>query len=135
VSTSIEPSPISTVAARHAAAVTFIDTHQAQHLHDDQLIARCASHLMVVFSVSRRLAYDSVLHALNEVQMRTHPAYVDISHSTAYVVHVVDPRDGRTVAFTASELMQLAGKRTALHADVTDASHLVQACGRKASVN
>jgi hypothetical protein len=132
VSTSIEPSPASTIAACHAAAVAFIDVHQAQHLHDEQLIARCASHLMALHSIPRRVAIDSALHALAEVQMRTHPAYVDINHSTSYVIHVVDPRDGRTVAFTASELMQIAAPK--LDASV-DGNRLVQLCGRRADVS
>lgn len=132
MSTAIKPNHDNTFAERHASAVAFIDQHQAQHLHDEQLIARCASRLMREYNIPERMAIDAALHALAEVQARTQPAHVDISRSTSHVIHVVDPRDGRTVAFTASELLQIAAAKPDVPAD---GERLVRLCGRRADLN
>lgn len=131
MSVEIKQDPANLCADRHQCAIAFIDAHSAQHLHDDQLIDRCARHIMAHFPVSRRLAIDIALHALHDVQSRERPAYVDINHSTSYVVQVIDPRSGRTVAFTASELLTLAENKADAIADL---KHAVRACGRRADL-
>lgn len=115
-------------AERHRQAVRFIEQHQGQHLDTDPLVRRCAAHLMAHAAADRQTALEVALHALADVQARTVPAVVDMHHSTSHVVRVVDPGSGRTVAFTASELMQLANAK----ALAADPRHAIAACGRPA---
>lgn len=119
-----------TAATRHRAALVFIEQHQAQHLDNDQLIRRCASHVMTRFHVPEHVATDAALHALAEIQAQNTPARVNIDRSTMAVVMVTDPRNGRTFAFTASELLELATSKAPPAAN--DPVRLVAVCGRRA---
>lgn len=117
-----------TFEARFRVASDFIEQYAAQHLDEQPLLARCAAEVMRRFDVSQRMAMHDALHALAAYQARRLPAYVDINHSTSSVVYVANPRTGRLVVFTASELLTLADEhRTASNADTA-----ALRCGRRA---
>lgn len=100
-------------AARHHAALQFIEHHEAQYLDQEQLIVSCAGHLMAECRVEDSFkAHELAMAALAEFQTRTQPAWVDISLSTAYVVRVVNPVTEQVYCFTAAELVRI-GEREA----------------------
>jgi len=100
-------------AARHHAAVQYIEQHESQHLDQEQLIVACAAYLMAEHRVEDAFkAHELAMAALAAYQARTQPAWVDISTSTAYVVRVVNPVTEQVHCFTAAELVQI-GERDA----------------------
>jgi|GEM_PF-1078765 len=112
------------------SATRFIVTHQAEHLDSEQLIKRCCAHLMVTTGITEHAAQHYAMHALAELQAKHVPAYFDISHSTSFVVRVVDPTTGHAYALTASDVLQMA---TLHHGnDHDDTAHATQQCGRRA---
>lgn len=99
-------------AARHYAALQYIEAHESQHLDEEQLIVACAGQLMAEHRVNDTFkAHSLAIAALAEYQARTQPAWVDISLSTAYVVRVVNPVSGEVACFTAAELIRIAEDR------------------------
>jgi hypothetical protein len=118
----------------HAAALIysatrFIVTHQAEHLDSEQLVKRCCAHLIATTGITENAAQHYAMHALAELQAKHVPAYFDISHSTSYVIRVVDPATGHAYALTASDVLQMA--RTHGEGD-HDTTHITQQCGRRA---
>ena len=91
-------------------------------------LEHCAAEVMRHFDVSQRTATHDALHALAAYQARRLPAYVDINHSTSAVVYVANPRTGRLVVFTASELLTLADE----HRTASNADRAAMRCGRRA---
>jgi len=112
------------------SATRFIVTHQAEHLDSDQLVKRCCAHLMASTGITESAAQHYAMHALAELQAKHVPAYFDISHSTSYVVRVIDPITGHAYALTASAVLQLATSQHEHGHD--DAAHITQQCGRRA---
>jgi phosphopantetheinyl transferase len=112
------------------SATRFIVTHQAEHLDNEQLIKRCCAHLMTTTGITESAAQHYTMHALAELQAKHAPAYFDISHSTSYVVRVVDPTTGNAYALTASDVLQIA-KAQHDHSNGPMA-HVTQQCGRRA---
>lgn len=119
----------------HAATLTlratqYLEQHQAQHLDNDQLVKRCCAHLVATTGITEAAASSYTMHALADIQARHVPAYIDMSHSTSYVVRVVDPRTGNVYQLTASDVLQLAQA----HNDAPpDPAHSIQQCGRSAA--
>jgi hypothetical protein len=98
--------------ARHHAAVLYIDQHAAMHLHEENLLQACAAELVANYGVlDAHAALAIAMGALAEVQVRTCPAWIDISLSTSLVCRVVDPVSGQVAHFTAAELIQIAQER------------------------
>lgn len=119
----------------HAAALVhsaarFIVTHQAQHLDNEQLVKRCCAHLMATSGITESAAQHYAMHALADLQAKHVPAYFDISHSTSYVMRVVDPTTGHAYALTASDVLQMAKAQHESGHD--DSAHITQQCGRRA---
>jgi hypothetical protein len=112
------------------SATRFIVTRQAEHLDSEQLIKRCCAYLMASTGISESAAHHYAMHALAELQAKHVPAYFDISHSTSYVVRVIDPTTGHAYALTASDVLQLATSQHEHRHD--DTAHITQQCGRRA---
>jgi len=112
------------------SATRFIVTHQAEHLDSEQLVKRCCAHLMTTTGITESAAQHYAMHALAELQARHVPAYFDISHSTSYVMRVVDPTTGLAYALTASDVLQIA--KTQHESGHEHAPHITQQCGRRA---
>ena len=112
------------------SATRFILTHQAEHLDSEQLVRRCCAHLMATNGITESAAQHYAMHALAELQAKHVPAYFDISHSTSYVVRVVDPTTGHAYALTASDILQMAKMHHDGSADGT--AYITQQCGRRA---
>jgi hypothetical protein len=112
------------------SATRFLVTHQAEHLDSEQLIARCCAHLMATTGITESAAQHYTMHALAELQAKHAPAYFDISHSTSYVVRVVDPTTGHAYALTASDVLQIA--KAQREQGNEHAAHATQQCGRRA---
>jgi hypothetical protein len=112
------------------SATRFIVSHQAEHLDSEPLIKRCCAHLMATAGLTESAAQHYAMHALAELQAKHVPAYFDISHSTSYVVRVVDPTNGHAYALTASDILQMATMQHEHGHD--DAAHITQQCGRRA---
>jgi hypothetical protein len=112
------------------SATHFIVTHQAEHLDSDQLIKRCCAHLMASTGITESAAQHYTMHALAELQAKHVPAYFDISHSTSYVVRVIDPTTGLAYALTASDILQMARVQT--ESNPRNTAHIAQQCGRRA---
>jgi len=111
------------------SATRFIVAHQAEHLDSEQLVKRCCAHLMATAGIAENLAQHYTMHALADLQAKHVPAYFDISHSTSYVVRVVDPTTGHAYALTASDVLQMAR----MHSEGNlDAARITQQCGRRA---
>lgn len=127
----IESDQKNTPEARFKVAIAFLDAHAAQHLDEAQLITRCTASIMERFDVSQRTANHDALHALAATQAREVPAYVDINHSTSHVVYVSNPRTGRLIAFTASELFAMAEEQ---RSTVQDNDFAAARCGRRADL-
>jgi hypothetical protein len=111
-------------------ATRFIVTHQAEYLDNEQLVKRCCAHLMATAGITESTAQHYTMHALAELQAKHVPAYFDISHSTSYVVRVVDPATGHGYALTASDVLQMAKVQSESARD--DSAHITQQCGRRA---
>ena len=111
------------------SATRFIVTHQAEHLDSDQLIKRCCAHLMATAGIAESAAQHYTMHALADLQAKHVPAYFDISHSTSYVIRVVDPTTGHAFALTASDVLQMA---TMQGEHPHNTAHITQQCGRRA---
>lgn len=111
------------------SATRFIVSHHAEHLESEQLVKRCCAHLMATTGITENAAQHYTMHALAELQARHVPAYFDISHSTSYVVRVVDPTTGHAYALTASDVLQMAKVQHDNGHD--DAAHITQQCGRR----
>jgi len=112
------------------SATRFIVTHQAEHLDSDQLVKRCCAHLMATNGITESAAQHYAMHALAELQAKHIPAYFDISHSTSYVVRVVDPTTGHAYALTASDVLQMAKMHN--DGDADGIAYITQQCGRRA---
>lgn len=112
------------------SATRFIVSHQAEHLDSEPLVKRCCAHLMATAGLTESAAQHYAMHALAELQAKHVPAYFDISHSTSYVVRVVDPSCGHAYALTASDILQIATMQHERGHD--DAAHVTQQCGRRA---
>lgn len=111
------------------SATCFIVTHQAEHLDNEQLIKRCCAHLMATAGIAESAAQHYTMHALADLQAKHVPAYFDISHSTSYVIRVVDPTTGHAFALTASDVLQMARMQGEHPHNIT---HITQQCGRRA---
>jgi uncharacterized protein (DUF934 family) len=99
-------------AARHYAALRYVEQHETQHLDENQLLIACAAHLMADHQVECTYkAHAYAVSALAALQSRTQPAWIDIDCSTADVVRVVNPVSNQGACFTAAELMRLAEER------------------------
>lgn len=118
-----------TAEARFRVASAFMEQQAAQYLDEQQLVTRCAAEVMARFDVSQRTATNDAMHALAAHQARRVPAYVDVQHSTSAVVYITNPRTGRLVAFTASELLTLADEH---RATTQDGDLATARCGRRA---
>ena len=112
------------------SATRFIVMHQAEHLDSEQLVKRCCAHLMATNGITESAAQHYAMHALAELQAKHIPAYFDISHSTSYVVRVVDPTTGHAYALTASDVLQWAKAHNDDGHD--DTAYITQQCGRRA---
>lgn len=110
-------------------ATRFIVMHQAEHLDSEQLVRRCCAHLMATTGITETAAQHYAMHALAELQAKHVPAYFDISHSTSYVVRVVDPSTGHAYALTASDVLQIAKLQSESDHNVP---RNTQQCGRRA---
>jgi hypothetical protein len=98
-----------TATARHHAAVQFIEQNTALHLDEGRLLELCAAELVGIHGVEdAHRAHGIAVAALADFQSRTHPAWIDITTSTSFVVRVVDPLSKRVATFTAAELIRLA---------------------------
>jgi hypothetical protein len=93
----------------HAAAMTFLVRHDAEHLHHDRrlLVDRCVRHLVDTACVSMDTAEDVVLQTVGEIESRHRREYVDLSRTTSFAVFVHDPVSGRKRVFTVADLMAL----------------------------
>lgn len=111
------------------SATRFIVMHQAEHLDSEQLVKRCCAHLMATTGITETAAQHYAMHALAELQAKHVPAYFDISHSTSYVIRVVDPSTGHAYALTASDVLQIAKQQSEGN---HDALRVTQQCGRRA---
>ncbi|HKT28823.1 hypothetical protein [Dyella sp.] len=111
------------------SATRFIVTHQAEHLDSEQLVKRCCAHLMATTGITETAAQHYAMHALAELQAKHVPAYFDISHSTSYVIRVVDPSTGHAYALTASDVLQIAKQQSEGDHDTL---RVTQQCGRRA---
>lgn len=112
-------------------ASQFLEQHQAEHLDSDQLVKRCAAHLVATAGITESAAASYTMHALADLQAKHVPAYIDMNHSTSYVVRVVDPRTGNVYQLTASDVLQLARA----HNDTPpDPAHTIHQCGRSAAI-
>lgn len=112
-------------------ASQFLEQHQAEHLDSDQLVRRCAAHLVATAGITEAAASSYTMHALADLQAKHVPAYIDMSLSTSYVVRVVDPRTGNVYQLTASDVLQLARA----HNDAPpDPAHTIHQCGRSAAI-
>lgn len=111
------------------SATRFIVMHQAEHLDSEQLVKRCCAHLMATTGITETAAQHYAMHALAELQAKHVPVYFDISHSTSYVIRVVDPSTGHAYALTASDVLQIATLQSDGNQDTT---RLTQQCGRRA---
>jgi phosphopantetheinyl transferase len=111
------------------SAMRFIVAHQAEHLDSDQLIKRCCAHLMATAGIAESAAEHYTMHALADLQAKHVPAYFDISHSTSYVIRVVDPATGHAFALTASDVLQIAKTQSECPRNTV---HATQQCGRRA---
>ncbi|MGE7139645.1 hypothetical protein ACQKIE_18620 [Luteibacter sp. NPDC031894] len=100
-------------AARHHAALQYIELHESKYLDQEQLIIACAAYLMAEQRVDDTFkAHELAMAALASYQARSQPAWVDISTSTSHVVRVVNPVTQQVHCFTAAELVQI-GEREA----------------------
>lgn len=111
------------------SATRFIVAHQAEHLDSDQLIKRCCAHLMATAGIAESAAEHYTMHALADLQAKHVPAYFDISHSTSYVIRVVDPATSHAFALTASDVLQMAKTQGECPRNTV---HATQQCGRRA---
>jgi hypothetical protein len=112
----------------HSAA-SFIVAHQPEHLDSEQLVKRCCAHLMATAGITENAAQHYAMHALADLQAKHVPAYFDISHSTSYVVRVIDPASGHAYVLTASDVLQMARTHSSYDHDI---AHVTQQCGRRA---
>jgi hypothetical protein len=111
------------------SATRFIVMHQAEHLDNEQLVTRCCAHLMATTGITETAAQHYAMHALADLQAKHVPAYFDISHSTSYVIRVVDPSTGHAYALTASDVLQIATQQSEGNQNT---SRITQQCGRRA---
>jgi hypothetical protein len=111
---------------RHAAI--YIESHQAQHLDNEQLVRRCCQHLVATMGIAEEAAVNYAMHALAFAQGKHVPAHFDANGCTSYVVRVVDPRTGLAYSLTASDILQLAKAQSEA---TVDTAHSMQQCGRR----
>lgn len=85
-----------------AAALSYMQRHQAEHLGSSQaLINRAADHLECALGVGRPLAEKLVLRAYGELHSAEQPYRVDLESTSPHTVALVDTRTGLTHAVPA----------------------------------
>ncbi|WOD12768.1 hypothetical protein RPW65_07975 [Pseudomonas sp. NyZ704] len=85
-----------------AAALAYMQRHQAEHLGSSQaLINRAADHLECALGLERPLAEKLVLRAYGELSSADQTYRVDLDSSSAHTVALVDTRTGLTHAVPA----------------------------------
>ncbi len=90
-----------------AAALAYMQRHQAEHLGSSQaLINRAAEHLECALGVARPLAEKLVMRAYGEVHGAEQPYRIDLDSTSAHTVALVDTRTGLTHALPAALIAQ-----------------------------
>lgn len=90
-----------------AAALAYMQRHQAEHLGSSQaLINRAADHLECALGLARPLAEKLVLRAYGEVNSGDQPYRIDTDSTSAHTVALVDTRTGLTHALPAALIAQ-----------------------------
>mgnify|MGYP004202643079 CR=1 FL=1 len=90
-----------------AAALAYMQRHQAEHLGSSQaLINRAAEHLECALGLARPLAEKLVLRAYGEVHSADQPYRIDIDSTSAHTVALVDTRTGLTHALPVALIVQ-----------------------------
>ncbi len=90
-----------------AAALRFMQRHQAEHLGEGQLLfTRALGYLTTSLGVSQALAEKLVTRAWGELTSANQPYRLDLEHSSEHTVAIVDPASGMTLAVPVALIAQ-----------------------------
>lgn len=86
-----------------AAALTFLERHQCEHLgNDQQLFDRAVQHLVADYDVLTQMAEKMVHLACSDMNAIRDRQRLDIVNSTATHTLIIDPTTGNTWAIPVS---------------------------------
>lgn len=77
-------------------------------VHHNDLLARCAAHLQVIYNISSLTAERLATQALSEYESRGQSAFVDIDSCTSQSIRVRIPGSDRCLVFSAAGLARIA---------------------------
>lgn len=90
-----------------AAALAYLQRHQAKHLGDEQNLFNLAvAHLMASLSADKGLAEATVARAFGELKHGGERRYLDVSASTRSTAYITDPDSGRTYCVPVAWICQ-----------------------------
>jgi len=91
-----------------AAALGYLQRHQAKHLGDEQhLFNLCVAYLMASHSADKSLAENTVARALSNLHGGTDRRFLDVSASNGNTAVIVEPASGITHSVPVALICQL----------------------------
>ncbi len=78
-----------------AAALAYLQRHQAKHLGDvQQLFSLCVAHLMAFLDAEKAMAENTVARVIGQLQAAGERRYLDVSACTSGTIVIADPVTG-----------------------------------------
>lgn len=78
-----------------AAALAYLQRHQAKHLGDvQQLFNLCVAHLMAFLDAEKAMAENTVARVMGQLQAAGERRYLDVSACTSGTIVIADPVTG-----------------------------------------